>query len=240
MATTIRIRGTISVAIGDRVQFHGNDKKIGIYNGTLATVTEIEGHYLSVRFDDGRSATFNAKKFDKFGLGYAGTVYRGQGKTQTEVYALYDSAFAWNARTAYVGMTRHKAKVELFVPRELAQTGSELAARVHVDDNNMPALLFAKSPETARELRIARIRKHLFQATERVRAEATKIIPQEPHKRSKVAVWRDTLPKYNKLFDNRSKERRNHKKARQKYAQANWIIKFWCRLTKKLDGKSVV
>jgi hypothetical protein len=71
------------------------------------------------------AARFDAGTFKEFGLGYAGTVYRGQGQSRTEVYALYDHVWAWNARTAYVGLTRHTDRVELYVSRDLA--GDELA-----------------------------------------------------------------------------------------------------------------
>ena len=113
------VRGKLKLGTGDRIQFHGNDRKAGIYNGTLASVERIEKGWIWARTDPGHVVMFDTNHFNQFGLGYAGTVYRGQGKTQTEVYALYDNAFAWNARTAYVGMTRHKARIELYVPRDL-------------------------------------------------------------------------------------------------------------------------
>gem|GEM_PF-2244476 len=228
------VRGKVNVAVGDRVQFHGNDKRIGIYNGTLASVTSIDGNYLSVRFDDGRITTFNAKKFDQFGLGYAGTVYRGQGKTQMEVLALYDSAFAWNARTAYVGMTRHKESVNLFVPRELAETGRELADRMRVDDDNTPALHFATSAEHARQLRIAQLRSRLAHEMERARVQATKVLAQEPQVRDKNAVWLAVFPKLGRLLEKRNATRRALKQAQRNYAQANWLERKWHGLAERL------
>jgi len=114
------VRGKLMIGTGDRIQFHGNDRKAGIFNGSLATIEKIERGWVKAQTDTGRTVSFNTKTFKDYGLGYAGTVYRGQGKTQTEVYALYDNTVAWNARTAYVGMTRHKARVELYVSRDLA------------------------------------------------------------------------------------------------------------------------
>ena len=90
-----------------------------------------------MRSDTDRILAFDTGSFREFALGYAGTVYRGQGKTQTEVYALYDNAFAWNARTAYVGLTRHKSRVELYVSRDLApdeiSLGNRMAQRFRDD-----------------------------------------------------------------------------------------------------------
>lgn len=121
------VRGTFMLGAGDRIQFHGNDRRAGIFNGTLATVERAEKSWIKARTDAGREVVFDPQRFKEYGLGYAGTVYRGQGKTQTEVYALYDSQVAWNARTAYVGMTRHKTRVELYVSRDLAANEIDLA-----------------------------------------------------------------------------------------------------------------
>ena len=48
-------------------------------------------------------------------------VYRGQGKTLPQAYALYDDAFSWSGRSTYVGSTRHKQAFDFFVPRSLAK-----------------------------------------------------------------------------------------------------------------------
>jgi hypothetical protein len=127
---TETVRGKLMIGTGDRIQFHGNDRKAGIYNGSLATIEKIERGWVKARTDTGRSVAFNTATFKEFGLGYAGTVYRGQGKTQPEVYALYDNVFAWNARTAYVGLTRHQNRVELYVSRDLAPNEIALGERM--------------------------------------------------------------------------------------------------------------
>lgn len=114
------VRGEMQISVGDRVQFYGNDRKLGLFNGTFAVAESVDHNAITVRLDDGKRVTFDPSTFDKFGLGYAGTVYRGQGKTQLEVMALYDNPVGWNARAAYVGLTRHKAQVDLFVGRDMA------------------------------------------------------------------------------------------------------------------------
>jgi Ti-type conjugative transfer relaxase TraA len=119
------VKGKIAIGAGERIQFYANDRHLGIVNGTYGTVTRIDGDRITVDSDIGPTIRFDSRIFNAFGLGYAGTVYRGQGKTQTEVYALYDHTYAWNARTAYVGMTRHTDRVDLYVSRDLA--GDELA-----------------------------------------------------------------------------------------------------------------
>ena len=57
-----------------------------------------------------------AGEFDRFKLGYAGTIYKAQGDTLDQAYMLH-SAGIKNA-TSYVGLTRHRGDVKMFVSRE--------------------------------------------------------------------------------------------------------------------------
>lgn len=141
------VRGKFMIGSGDRIQFHGNDRKSGIYNGSLATIEKIKGSRVTARTDTDRVLEFDTKTFNEYALGYAGTVYRGQGKTQTDVYALYDNIFAWNARTAYVGLTRHKSKVELYVSRDLAPDETALARRMSAKFREESSLAWATREE---------------------------------------------------------------------------------------------
>lgn len=124
------VKGRFRFGTGDSIQFHATDRAKGILNGATGTITGIQGDMVSVGIDGGRKVAFDAAQFRDFSLGYASTIYRGQGKTHTEVYALYDSAFAWNARTAYVGMTRHRERVELYVSTDLAEDEVALARQM--------------------------------------------------------------------------------------------------------------
>ena len=140
-------RGAFAIGVGDRLQFFGNDRKAGFYNGTLGTVTTREGTAFAVETDSGRTVRFDSAEFKQFGLGYAGTVYRGQGKTQTEVSALYDNAFSWNARTAYVGMTRHQETVQLYVPTSLARDELALGRQMGKRQHDEASLAYATAAE---------------------------------------------------------------------------------------------
>jgi Ti-type conjugative transfer relaxase TraA len=106
-------KGTQTFGIGDRIQFHGTAKKAEIFNGSLGTIKWIDGDNVHVLTDAGKEVAFNAKEFQDFALGYAGTVYRGQGKTQMTVYCLHGRN--WESRTSYVGLTRHKEQLKFFI-----------------------------------------------------------------------------------------------------------------------------
>ncbi|MDD3183585.1 MAG: hypothetical protein PHD48_12410, partial [Alphaproteobacteria bacterium] len=141
------VRGKLVFGAGDRIQFHGNNRKEGIFNGIFATIEKIEKNQITARTDMGKKLSFNPETFREFGLGYAGTVYRGQGQTKTEVYALYDNVFAWNARTAYVGLTRHTDRVELYVSRDLAPDEVALAQRMSRRVRDESSLAYATEDE---------------------------------------------------------------------------------------------
>lgn len=119
-------RGEVQLASGDRVQFLETRKRDGILNGAFGTVLSAEAGRIRVRTDEGREVEFDPRKFDGWYLGLASTGYKSQGVTKLRVYAVYDSAFAWNPRTTYVGLSRHKLEVTLAVPRELARDQEQL------------------------------------------------------------------------------------------------------------------
>lgn len=103
--------------IGDRLQINATAKNVhpDLINGSFGTVQSVSDDEITVLFDGGQIVTWNHSEFNGFALGYAGTVYKGQGKTQTDVYALHGST--WDNRTTYVGATRHKGNFRLYVDK---------------------------------------------------------------------------------------------------------------------------
>jgi ATP-dependent exoDNAse (exonuclease V) alpha subunit len=80
--------GEAAFAVGDRVQFTDTLKGAGIYNGNAGTITRIDRDMgrISATLDaaagsEGRSVSWSASEFAGFRHGYAGTIYKGQGKT---------------------------------------------------------------------------------------------------------------------------------------------------------------
>lgn len=122
--------GEIRLRVDERIQFSVNDPEKGLFNGILATVTGIDDQRIHVRCDDGTETFFDANEFTGWGLGYAGTCYRGQGRTQDQVFLYYDHPFVWNANTTYVGLTRHRDRVQLYVPKDLAADQATLVRQM--------------------------------------------------------------------------------------------------------------
>jgi len=80
--------GEALFAVGDRVQFTDNLKGARIYNGNAGTITGIDADTGVVRAKldgattgEGREVVWSSSEFDGFRHGYAGTIYKGQGKT---------------------------------------------------------------------------------------------------------------------------------------------------------------
>ena len=61
--------------------------------------------------EDARAGEYNGIKH-----GYAGTIYKGQGKTLDEVYVGHSAQ--WRSSSAYVALTRHREDVHIFAARE--------------------------------------------------------------------------------------------------------------------------
>lgn len=142
--------------------------------------------------DGGETVSFDPAKFDQWGHGYAGTVYRGQGKTQLEVLALYDNPAGWNARAAYVGMTRHKAEVRLYVGRDMAANREVLARRMSRADDvgavkpQIGASTVVKAPDPWAALDLS----GASAAVERAVQAGRKPEPAAAHKKSRAAFER--------------------------------------------------
>ena len=134
--------GRQKFAAGDRIQFTGTDKKQGIYNGNAGTIEAIDGTHIAVRLDGKQPKTinFDAANFDKFRHGYAGTIYRGQGKTLDQTF-LYHSEH-WRSAASYVALTRHRDKAELFVARNTAKDINQLARQMGRTDDRRAASMF--------------------------------------------------------------------------------------------------
>ena len=141
--------GVAPFAKGDRIQFTGTaarreERQAGIVNGGVGTIRAIDGDRVTVALDGKAGAPerlvsfvagddYARGEFDKFRHGYAGTIYKGQGRTLDQTY-LYHSEH-WRNATSYVALTRHRENVTLFVATETASDLGRLARQMaRVDD----------------------------------------------------------------------------------------------------------
>jgi AAA domain len=109
-------RGTRSFASGDRVMFLQNDRGLGVKNGTLGVIVQVDAQSMTVRTDDGRSVAFYLKDYDHIDHGYAATIHKAQGMTVDHTYVLATPGM--DAHGSYVALSRHRDGIDLHYGRD--------------------------------------------------------------------------------------------------------------------------
>ena len=174
-------------AVQDRVQITKTDKAARLFNGEVGTIEKISEHgTLSVRLDSGKSVSIDSRKFDGFRLGYAGTVYKSQGRTIDETYLLHTTH--WRAESAYVALSRQVHSATVFVGRDQAADLEEMVRQCSRADERRAATSYCSAPEAemvrkAREAASEKVReagqfaerasKAAIEAGERIRVRPT-------------------------------------------------------------------
>ena len=150
--------GAADFAVGDRVQFTDTDKKRHIYNGNAGVITGLDARtgQVTARLDaaagvQGREVTWSAEEFQGFRHGYAGTIYKGQGKTLDHTYLLH--THHWRAAASYVALTRQREGAQVFVSTEVARDAGQLARQMGRGEVRAASVAWATVDELAPELR---------------------------------------------------------------------------------------
>ena len=146
--------GAAMFAVGDRVQFTDTLKGAKIYNGNVGTITGLDERTGLLRAQlDGpqgaseREVVWSAWEFDGFRHGYAGTIYKGQGKTLDHTY-LYHTEH-WRQAASYVALTRQRESATIFVARETARNPKQLAWQMARGEVKSASLAWATRDELA-------------------------------------------------------------------------------------------
>jgi Ti-type conjugative transfer relaxase TraA len=188
--------GPAAFAEGDRVQFTGgawsrDDKAAGLVNGMVGIVQQIEDERMTVRLDvqdrHGRDRVVSftvgenaeAGEFNAIRHGYAGTIYKGQGRTLDETYVLHSKH--WRAASSYVALTRHREDVAVFVDKEAAPTLDRLAHQIARVEEKRAASQFHRDPPTPEQALPPVVRRYaaLDETHERIEA-AGQVPPPAP------------------------------------------------------------
>jgi hypothetical protein len=109
-------RGARNFASGDRVMFLQNERGLGVKNGTLGTIDQVNAQSMTVQTDDGRSVQFDLKDYNKIDHGYAATIHKAQGLTVDRANVLATPGM--DAHASYVALSRHRDGVELHYGRD--------------------------------------------------------------------------------------------------------------------------
>jgi len=119
-------RGPREFAAGDRVYFLRNDRNLGVKNGTLGTVELIKKDSAVIRLDGAghKRVSVDFEQYNHLDHGYAATVHKSQGVTVDRAHVLAGDLF--DKHSVYVGMSRHRERVDLHWSREAFGSRAEL------------------------------------------------------------------------------------------------------------------
>lgn len=166
-------------AIGDRILFTRNNQELGVENGAVGTIVAADRNgVMRVAASDGSIKTIDPKVYGYLEHGYALTIHKAQGMTVDRAY-VYGS-YGMDSHSAYVAMTRHRERVDLFYDREEFETDEGLMRLLSRDRQKDSVLDYAATPsplqrtslnldrpKTAREERQESAREHAREAAER-------------------------------------------------------------------------
>lgn len=100
----------------DRIMFLRNERELGVKNGSLGTIEQVDRARMAVRLDDGRRVAFDLKDYADVTHGYAATIHKAQGLTVDRTHVLATPGL--DRHGAYVALSRHRDEVHLHYGRD--------------------------------------------------------------------------------------------------------------------------
>jgi Ti-type conjugative transfer relaxase TraA len=114
----------LDLAIGDRVLFTKNDRRLGVRNGTVGTLEAFGRSSLVIRLDNKERVTVDLDRYRNLAHGYALTVHKAQGMTVDRAHVL--AGRSMDRHMAYVALSRHRDSVSLHYGRDQFATPEKL------------------------------------------------------------------------------------------------------------------
>ena len=193
--------GEAAFAVGDRVQFTDTLKGAGIYNGNAGVITRIDRDTGRIKATldaaagrEGRLVAWSASEFTGFRHGYAGTIYKGQGKTIDHTYLLHTQH--WRAASSYVALTRQRESAKVFAAVETARDIRQLARQIGRAEIKSASIAYATRDELTpqQRARAAEQAREAAGAPVQQGAKARPGTPARPQQPAPSAIARPTAP----------------------------------------------
>jgi len=108
--------GTIDIAEGDRIIFTKNDVRMGVKNGSQATVISVKENQYTAQLDSGDIVSITPD-FGFFRISYCITTHKAQGQSVSRAY-VYSTGKMLSKELAYVQLTRAKEATRIYADRE--------------------------------------------------------------------------------------------------------------------------
>lgn len=118
----------LKVAVGDRLVFTKNDKRLGVRNGTLGTLEAFGAGKLVVRLDTKERVVVPLDQYRNLAHGYAMTVHKAQGVTVNRAHILAGPTM--DRHMAYVALSRHRENATLHYGRDDFASEAALKSRL--------------------------------------------------------------------------------------------------------------
>ena len=194
--------GEAAFAVGDRVQFTDTLKGAGIYNGNAGVITGIdrETGRIKATLDaaagrEGRLVSWSASEFTGFRHGYAGTIYKGQGKTLDHTYLMHTPH--WRAASSYVALTRQRESAKVFAAVETARDIRQLARQIGRAEIKSASIAYATRDELTppQKARAAEQAREAARATVQQGAKTRPGAPARPQQPARSAIARPAAPR---------------------------------------------
>ena len=128
---------------GDRVVITKNSRIIGVRNGDLGTVKDIDGKKIVIELDRGVTARINLDNFNHAQLGYAITTHKAQGITAKNAFVLGGGVMT-DKHQAVVQVSRARGKTRVFIER--AQAGGLAQISRQMSRSNKKELAIEQVP----------------------------------------------------------------------------------------------
>lgn len=123
--------GILKMAVGESVMFTKGDRELGVKNGTSGTIECIKGDSITVKLDNGKTATLSAKNQiepNSITYGYASTVHKSQGMTKDRAIILANASMS--LENTYVAMSRHKTSLDIVADKSVFNDLDGLIAKL--------------------------------------------------------------------------------------------------------------
>lgn len=145
-----------SFSTGDQIIFTKNDTGLGVSNGSLGRITEINDRKITVLVKSGdteKEVSFSPNLYKNFDNGWAVTLHKNQGVTVDRSFVL--GSYEQYKNLSYVGMTRHSIEAKLYtstfdfwkqekVYDRLGRTQDKLSSLDYLDKNQVTTLIKAE------------------------------------------------------------------------------------------------
>ncbi|HBW24696.1 MAG: hypothetical protein A3G78_01140 [Alphaproteobacteria bacterium RIFCSPLOWO2_12_FULL_42_29] len=135
---------------GDKLVFTRNNTGLGVKNGTIGTITEINAQKIEVKVAEDHRVSFAPNLNPYFDQGWAVTIHKSQGTTVDKSFLLASHEMTQNL--TYVAMTRHREDVSVYgstldfwraekLPQVLSKSGEKLGAADYLDATSLAKLM---------------------------------------------------------------------------------------------------